>query len=63
MNDNDPLKRLLDELLCAHDQLQAGPRRFRRRLVVVSAIALVVSASAAIAIVVETRRLWVPVEN
>lgn len=65
MDDDDPLKRLLDELLDAHYRLQtvdrtANERRSysrgrRRRTIAISAAILALSASAAAAIVVATR--------
>jgi hypothetical protein len=65
MDDDDPLERLLDELLDAHDRLQTADqpeqasepplRRFRRAVVVVSAVVVAVSASATAGILIETR--------
>jgi hypothetical protein len=65
MDDDDPLEQLLDELLVAHDRLQdreageetpaASPRHFGRAAIVLSTIVLALSASAAAAILIETR--------
>jgi hypothetical protein len=66
MDDHDPLDRLLDELLDAHDRLQTEdqpsrliskrfPHGLSRRLILISGLVLTLSASAAATIVVGTR--------
>ena len=65
MDDDDPLEQLLDQLLDAHDRQQTAappkpaterPRRLRPAVIVFAALALLATASAGAALLVEGRR-------